>query len=655
MSSSIYDREAQVLKENEYRFIHLLPGEGDKTIECELFKGPIDKDGKIHYDALSYLWGDPRSRAEITVIDRPIEGTGLSSESTLSVTVNCEIALKHLRLKDKSRTLWVDAICINQENEQEKNAQIPMMRNVYQNADRVLAWLGKGGLDQAHAMKLLQQYQQPTLGEFIWRYLRDCFALAWSILTWQPIYRGRLGQTRLGNREMSAIEDLCNSRYWGRIWMVLELASAKEDPLLGVGDYWVSLKALRNAMVDMARSFITTESDFFAAKQLWIRDKYRDNNGQLGLFEIIHATRNFDCHDERDRIRALLGLVDEKDQEKVNPGGVAGKDYASLLLNVVRYLIQDRKDLRILSRCAFTLCEHTVKRVWKGEEEPTEIEMPTWVPKLYPTLRPSNFWAMNSYDGPYKASGDTSVCADFTEDGRVLNISGLIIDEICDIAGPFAQADDFDSLSVLPIIANLGFRAFRHGFYGNVSHRPTGYQRPGISPADLCDRLLSGAAKEPAVFAHDASPFDERPVDYSFLSQFVQLNRVLFWNKLAARIQELTVLKIRPFELNNNDIATIRGFIVMALKRLLLGRTLFITKSGYIGIGSRSTRRGHLVSIFYGGPVCYILRRGCSHEHDKPHYLFMGDAYLHGFMSGEAINLRNDGGLSDGGEPLRIC
>jgi hypothetical protein len=62
-------------------------------------------------EALSYTWGDPSER-------RPMFCKG----RTIQVTPNCESALKHLRLRDKVRKIWVDAICINQVSLAEKNA-----------------------------------------------------------------------------------------------------------------------------------------------------------------------------------------------------------------------------------------------------------------------------------------------------------------------------------------------------------------------------------------------------------------------------------------------------------------------------------------------------------------------------------------------------
>lgn len=89
------------------------------------------------YEALSYVWGAPKG-------DRPLQCDGES----LLVTANCESALRNLRLAESTRTLWVDAICIDQddgkESVRERNAQVAMMGKVYRKATRTICWLGEG-------------------------------------------------------------------------------------------------------------------------------------------------------------------------------------------------------------------------------------------------------------------------------------------------------------------------------------------------------------------------------------------------------------------------------------------------------------------------------------------------------------------------------
>jgi hypothetical protein len=60
----------------------------------------------------------------------------------VQVTSNLQSALKHIRSETETVAIWVDALCINQEDLEEKNLQILRMRSIYKSADEVIAWIG---------------------------------------------------------------------------------------------------------------------------------------------------------------------------------------------------------------------------------------------------------------------------------------------------------------------------------------------------------------------------------------------------------------------------------------------------------------------------------------------------------------------------------
>lgn len=117
--------------EDSIRVLDLLPSrEAGAPIRCTLrdasLSGPPTK-----YEALSYVWGSPEGTL-------PISCDGMK----LLVTPNCLDALVHLRLRSRKRTLWIDAICIDQRQEKECNHQVGRMGEVYSRASRVIIWLG---------------------------------------------------------------------------------------------------------------------------------------------------------------------------------------------------------------------------------------------------------------------------------------------------------------------------------------------------------------------------------------------------------------------------------------------------------------------------------------------------------------------------------
>lgn len=116
------------------RLLRLLPSQDRLAqVQCQLFEYDIlqsDTTG-LPYEALSYCWGD---KAKLQSID--LDGL----ERT--VTRNLHAALLRLRDCRITRTIWVDAICINQDDEVDKRQQIYFMPAIYAKASRVLVWLG---------------------------------------------------------------------------------------------------------------------------------------------------------------------------------------------------------------------------------------------------------------------------------------------------------------------------------------------------------------------------------------------------------------------------------------------------------------------------------------------------------------------------------
>jgi hypothetical protein len=89
------------------------------------------------FEALSYCWGEPSPPDAILI--RRDGDTG--ERDSLPITRNCGNALRRLRNATTPRMLWVDAICIDQTRTDDKNAQVPLMGEIYSAAERVLIWL----------------------------------------------------------------------------------------------------------------------------------------------------------------------------------------------------------------------------------------------------------------------------------------------------------------------------------------------------------------------------------------------------------------------------------------------------------------------------------------------------------------------------------
>ncbi|KAF2246905.1 heterokaryon incompatibility, partial [Trematosphaeria pertusa] len=139
-----------------------------------LFEASLDE--KPTFEALSYVWGDPQSRKRIRC-----------SGKNLSVTRSLALALNRIRNPTTSRIVWADAICINQNDVEERNHQVRLMREIYTRAKRVLVSLDTGDGSNNESMTRLTGYQIPVadvLTESVRSALRAFFGSPWFTRIW---------------------------------------------------------------------------------------------------------------------------------------------------------------------------------------------------------------------------------------------------------------------------------------------------------------------------------------------------------------------------------------------------------------------------------------------------------------------------------------
>lgn len=144
------------LPKGSVRLLRLLPHRDEHSrIRCHLSVCPLlDSETSHHpFEALSYTWASGDRPTSILVNNRECP-----------VGANLYAALLHLRDRYMSRVMWVDAICINQEDVTEKGHQVQSMAKIYAKASRVIVWLGEATAtsDQALEDIRMRSSQEPT-------------------------------------------------------------------------------------------------------------------------------------------------------------------------------------------------------------------------------------------------------------------------------------------------------------------------------------------------------------------------------------------------------------------------------------------------------------------------------------------------------------
>ncbi|KAE8343411.1 heterokaryon incompatibility protein-domain-containing protein [Aspergillus arachidicola] len=203
MSSGLY--KSLPLEPNATRMVRLLPDkEKNAEIEGELFTYDLTEvEGKKHlYEALSYVWsgdqeGGAEKRKEIKLL-----------RHTVPITANLHAALVNLRDHQIESVLWVDAICINQNDLDEKNKQIPLMRTIYAQANRVIIWLGEAFQDGDKALETIRDLAE------------------------RKAMSGKGADTKLSRSNRESCLKLLQRKWFRRIWVLQEAGVARSIEIM---------------------------------------------------------------------------------------------------------------------------------------------------------------------------------------------------------------------------------------------------------------------------------------------------------------------------------------------------------------------------------------------------------------------------------------
>ncbi|KAK3493908.1 heterokaryon incompatibility protein-domain-containing protein [Neurospora crassa] len=621
------------------------------------------------YTALSYVWGDPKVTSPIAVNGVPFYATH-----------NLCAALKRIRSKSNlPTTLWVDAICINQSDKDEKSSQVQLRTNIYHNALLVTVWLGESDkyTDEAIVLIKLTAYLQRSLEVKGERHYTANYLL-------------RTVSSALSKSDLRSLALLkfFSRPWWSRVWVVQEvIVSRRANIICGTKEipwddlrralrcWWVLRsfsdksehgEAMKKATDDVFhKTSLALFLNLFNERDREDKQILQNEMGSFpglstvdgpntGLEGTILAGHSFESTDPRDKVYAWLGIYQGHGLNIV-------PDYSASTAQVYGNAVKAIMELTgSLSLVALTGGLDNSQDPLPG--------LPSWAPDLrHGNHRKSSWGPLMAYD----ASASETARATFSPDGKVLVADSLLLDhiELTDAehtamgaewlsrefftalvwpARRFSFLPDGDPKDRYSQINNLqrverlwtGFTAY-FGYMDRLhdvaqwckEHEPRLYDQMVVWSVDL------GTRQSPSPNRLPPRPHIQ---DEENIPQFCRL-----WG-LPEDERPLYVKckNWRPDSQNCDKKETTYDDVLKFAQRADLytrEKTFFITKQGYLGSGTHKIGPGDSLAIIRGCRMPLVIRK---HSMGDGSFEVLGQCYAGALMDGEPVeNTRKRGEL----------
>ncbi|KAK8121795.1 hypothetical protein PG984_010465 [Apiospora sp. TS-2023a] len=337
--------------EIRYLTLHALD-ESVGVVKCSLRHASLhDLEGQ--YTALSYAWGDASVTETIHVMGHPF-----------NVTTNLADCLRQLATTPKYQeiSLWVDAICINQRDTDERNTQVRRMGDIYSLAESVTAWLGLGTRLSNIAIQRLQNLKPLEINKF-----GDSEEMG------KEERRDEVFNDFFKTEIEEGLRDLLSRPYWSRTWVVQEIRMGRQAHLV-CGNDEVTVERMSDLIRHLSTSlYDVTASPNHSSEAFGLLNHSVETGAYAILLSgpvaqsvalYLHKFRGQRCSDPRDKVYGLLGIFAGLGAEIVVPD--YDRPVAKVYGDVIEAHIKSHDDLDFLR---FT-----------GHRDKSDPDVPSWIP-----------------------------------------------------------------------------------------------------------------------------------------------------------------------------------------------------------------------------------------------------------------------------------
>ncbi|KAJ4371252.1 hypothetical protein N0V83_004469 [Neocucurbitaria cava] len=565
-----------LLQPRSIRLLHLHPAPWDEPVRCSLVLADIGNELLV-YEAISYAWGDATDRKSV-----------ICDGSDVSVTRSLFEALQRFRHEDTIRVLWADAICINQQDDEEKSTQVQLMRFIYEKASKVLIWLGHEDHEKV----------QTVLGE-ICRYLS--YRATKRLRGRQVSYQWRDRIMTFPMDEWSCVEKyavsqplshICSAPWFGRGWVIQEVAlSSSADIFWGHAKINFDLigLAVKNAM--RTGGFHTNDSANARHAYLiylMFQSKYY-SEWLMSFYSLLESTDHFAFSERKDRVYGLLGLR-TTESEHTTEQSFIDPDYEGTTVDcfkkVTEKFIFEQRDFRLLSRVHHGLG--------------LETDWPSWVP-LWD--KPPGEIFMNRFRG-----------SELTTDAVVMKETCRGVECIC--------------------IQGYRIDALDHQIHQYKDVVPSPSDIDQVKRVQALLRQLEGTySAECLVSAFDNSP---EPVTGGIPDKLVRYRKFMEWDPPMPQddSHSLTDCTSRRALFHRKAV-----YFYNEYNKIWNGHALFVTAKGMLGLGPEAMRSGDVVVHLFCSPVPFVLRPVDGL------WRLVGECYVYDVVEGSIVKELKESGM----------
>lgn len=573
-----------------FRLVHLLPNTREHAVHLNITSETLENAGD--YQALSYEWQDMYGTCTVAVGD-----------DRILITRNLYAALEVLRSEKKTNKIWIDAVCVNQNDPEERSSQVEIMREIYAGASRVIAWIGPELDGTKLAFDMLARFCYLNV---------ECLEINSHLDAQHPSGSKLVFKTRpetgkmilavLGNIDIcESIQDILSRSYFERVWAIQEVAVSSSAVV-----YCGSCSIPFLNFVAAARYIFYTRplrAKFHKTKIPNILAIF-GYSGPIpprwsGLFPMLQMFRATKASNPRDKVYALRGLV-PKSWNNEEPAVMPNVNYEHSVEEVYHetalYLISSTSSLEILKACRLS-------------EAHRDGKMPSWVPDW--RISGPYIPATREFALTYKLPPQATV-----EFGQENDVTGLA-------TALFLQAHIVDTAIWFNLTSGKdNVLQCSYELLNMVSKMKTEYVTGGSAWIAVWKTMIADTV-------NGLSFVDELSMP------FVQFALVVCYGRTTTPVDHLLG---RSFAKDPEPFTSLLQENLYA-KALCSGpltdTRFFLTKRGFFGLGPLEMKNGDVVAVVKGSEYPLVLR--CKGYH----YIVVGPCYLHGIMDGENLNWDN--------------